>query len=166
MGKSLPQHEGRTPTYFLTPVFRQDYGVLDKKVNVVVHACNPNTWEWRQEDQEFKVNLVYVAGFKDSLDYMIPGLKLCLHSRAIGPFPNLRLLHGKQTPENLITLFLCGIISSAVTLRCLRACQFLDIASRSLLDKVTSRIFSLGTLISVFMLPPNYSPAMYHLPPI
>lgn len=75
MGKSVPQHEGRTPTYFLTPLFRQDYRVLNKKANVVVHACNPSTWEVEAGRSEVQGNLVYVAGFKDSLDCMIPSPK-------------------------------------------------------------------------------------------
>lgn len=76
MGRSLPQHEGRTPTYSLTPVFRQDYRVLGKKP---AEWCTPVTLalgRWRQEDQEFKANLVYVAGFKGSLDYMMPCLQI------------------------------------------------------------------------------------------
>lgn len=66
-------------------------------------------------------------------------------------FPNLRLLHGKQSPEDLIRLRVCSFTSSVVTLRCLRACPVLKIAPRSSLGKGMSQTFSLGTLISVFI---------------
>ena len=29
-----------------------------------VHTCHPNTWEWRQEDQEFKVSVSYIADLR------------------------------------------------------------------------------------------------------
>jgi hypothetical protein len=31
------------------------------KLVVMVHTCNPSTWELRQEDQEFKASLGYIA---------------------------------------------------------------------------------------------------------
>lgn len=122
----------------------------------------------RQEDQEFKTNLVHVAGFKGSMDYMIPFLKknffsvwkLCVHSRVLGAFPSLRVFHSKQTPCTHLIL-VCGITSSAITLRCLRACQFLSTASRSSLGQVMRHPFSLGTPISVSVL--LSIPAVYHL---
>lgn len=57
----------------------------------------------RQEDQEFKANLVYVAGFKDILDYIRPLFKKQkkIKVEVMCPFQRLFLildcLHVKQT---------------------------------------------------------------------
>lgn len=33
---------------------------MTPELSIVVHACSPNTWEWRQENLEFKATLTYL----------------------------------------------------------------------------------------------------------
>lgn len=40
----------------------------------MAYACHPSIWEWRQEDQVFKVSLGYKSEFEPNLGYMRPCL--------------------------------------------------------------------------------------------